>query len=123
MADKLSYLKFTNGEHIMQEQREHRRSSTEMSIRLFQNGSLQNLAKTQNLTSSGMFIQTDALLYPKDTLIDILLEDQCNSVCFKVEAKVIHRSLQGMGVEFLNPSSQQDVYEIMRLNEHPKVVA
>jgi len=107
----------------MQEQRGHHRSSTEMNIRLFQNGSLQNLAKTQNLTSSGMFIQTDALLFPKGTLLDIVLEDLNNSVCFKVQAKVIHRSLKGIGVEFLNPDGQQDVYKFMHLNEQPKVVA
>jgi len=107
----------------MQEQRGHHRSSTELNIRLFQSGSLQNLAKTKNITSSGMFIQTDALLFPKGTLLDVVLEDMDNAVCFKVEAKVIHRSLKGIGVEFLNPKDQYDLHDFNRLNEHPKVVA
>jgi len=107
----------------MQEQRQHRRSSTEMNIRIFQNGYLQNLAKSQNLTSDGMFIQTDALLFSKGTLLDVVFEDMNHSICYKVEARVVHRSLKGIGVEFLNHNGHTNIYKYINLDEQPKVVA
>ena len=84
----------------MDEKRGQCRSLKEFDIRLYQDGSFQKLAKSQNLNSSGMFIDTDALLFSKGSILEIVFENFKGSERFKVEAKVVHRSLKGIGVEF-----------------------
>ena len=84
----------------MQEQRKHRRSLNELLVRLYKNERFKALANTENLTSSGMFIQTDALLFPKNSSLVIVINDPENGKECCLGATVVHRSLKGIGVQF-----------------------
>ena len=89
----------------MKVQRKHNRSLKEMFVRLYKNKNLQALAKTENLTSSGMFIHTNSLLYPKNFLLDIIYDEPETGKQHCINAKVIHRSLKGIGVQFQHVST------------------
>lgn len=107
----------------MREQREEGRSSKELNIRLYQNGNLLGLVKTVNLTASGMFIQTDALLFPRGTQIDIVFDDPETSIRYCIPAQVIHRSLKGIGVKFQTQDISGENKNFKEILECTRVVA
>ncbi len=81
------------------------RDSKEIPIWLYQNDDLVTQAKTENLTDEGMCIKTNGLLFPKNTTIDIAFAPENNKPSNRRRAKVIHRSLNAIGIEFSKTKS------------------
>ena len=58
-------------------------------------------AHSINLSENGMYLVTDGLLFPKDTQIKLVFSDENTQEKF-VYGKVVHRTMQGIGVKFTN---------------------
>ena len=56
-----------------------------------------------------MFIQTDALLFPKNSSLVILFDDPESEKECCIEVKVVHRSMNGIGVQFLNTTASSSI--------------
>jgi len=95
----------------MRDQRKLNRSLKEMFVRLYKNEKTKVLAKTENLTSSGMFIQTDALLFPKNSSLVIIFDDPESEKECCIEVNVVHRSMNGIGVQFLHTTASSSISE------------
>jgi len=98
----------------MKEHRTSDRTAQSINVWLYKNESLAALARTQDLTASGMFIKTDVLLFPKNSYLEIVFDNKEETKRYRVSAKVVHRSLQGIGVSLENPKTEES-QEIQRL--------
>lgn len=79
------------------------RSATEIDVRLYEDTNLLALAKAKNHTSTGMFILTNSLLHPKGSSLNVSFEESKSSGTCSYTAKVIHRTINGIGVQFQSP--------------------
>ena len=98
----------------MKEHRTNDRTVQNISVWLYKNESLIALAKTQDITASGMFIKTNVLLFPKNSCLEIVFDNKDATKRHRVSARVVHRSLQGIGVTLENPKAEES-QEIQRL--------
>ncbi len=89
----------------MLNQRETYREPKEIVVRLFVSGNLISSARTLDVTPTGMFVRTGLLLFPKGKTIDVVFDGENHKKPHKVSATVIHRSLKGMGLEFIYQDS------------------
>ncbi len=76
------------------------RKAIEFTVRLYKNKALIGLAETLNFASTGLFIKTDALLFPKNSLLEIEFISEGFSKVNRIAAIVVHRSFEGIGVKF-----------------------
>lgn len=107
----------------MHERRNQVRSTITLDLRLYQDDNLQTLAKAKDITVAGMFIQVDSLLFPKNALIDIVFDDAIRKISYRLPAKVMHRSLHGIGVSFQPQGQEFDIDNFSHLVDFTKVVA
>ncbi len=102
----------------MKEHRMSGRTAQNINVWLYRNESLIALAKTQDLSLSGMFIKTNVLLFPKDSCLEIVFDNKEKTKRYRIPARVVHRSLQGVGVTLENPKTEESL-EIKRLLAKP----
>lgn len=76
------------------------RNTEEVNVWLYQNDSLVAMAKTENMTDDGMYIKTNGLLFPKNSSLDIAFTPENSRPKNRLPAKVVHRTLHGIGVKF-----------------------
>jgi len=98
----------------MKEHRTSDRTAQNINVWLYKNESLIALATTQDLSSSGMFIKTNVLLFPKNSRVDIVFDNKEETKRYRVPARVVHRSLQGIGITLENLETEESL-EIKRL--------
>ena len=88
-----------NSDCIMN-QRSKIRCCKEIDVWLYQNDNLIVMAKTENLTKDGMYIKTDGLIFPKDSAVEVAFLQENGKPKKHIKAKVVHRTLTGIGVTF-----------------------
>ncbi len=83
-------------------QRHASRHDESINVWLYQDNHLIAKAKTKNMTNEGMYINTNGLLFPKNSSVDISFEAENDKPLKRRKAKVVHRNLKGIGVTFVN---------------------
>jgi len=82
------------------ENRKCDRENLQITVRLYQDDTFVAAAKTQNITKGGMFINTDVLLFPKDSHLDVVFESPVGKSvkqhCYS--ATVVRRCWKGIGI-------------------------
>ena len=68
-------------------------------VSLYRDNELDSNTFTQNCSEHGMYIKTNGLLFPKESEIEIRYIGGKNQP-IKLHAKVVHRSLNGIGISF-----------------------
>ena len=93
-----------SGEILKLENRKSDREQKQIKVRLYQDNTFVTLATTNDITINGMFIRTDVLLFPKNSHLDVVLESQLfnSEKPIRYPATVVHRSLKGMGICFID---------------------
>jgi len=84
----------------MKEQRTNHRISKAMNVWLHKDDCLIALARTENITPSGMFIRADVMLFPKNCQLEVEFDGETSTMRYRVSAKVVHRCLKGVGIVF-----------------------
>jgi len=84
----------------MREHRKDFRSQKKMNVWIYRDQMLMGLARTVNFSSKGMFIKTDALRFPKSSELEVVFNDEHAEQRHCLVAKVVHRSMKGIGIEF-----------------------
>lgn len=79
-----------------------------MKVRLYRDSSLVALCKVHYAGFSGMFIRTDPLLFPKNTLVEVEFVDNAEQYgATKRSAVVTERSIHGIGLTFTDINKQR----------------
>ena len=97
----------------MKEQRTNDRISKAMDVWLYKDNCRIALARTKNIAPSGMFIRADVMLFPRDCQLEVEFDGETSIERHRVAAKVVHRSLKGMGIAFhmgAHPSSEKKIF-------------
>jgi hypothetical protein len=98
------------------EKRKFDREAKHIKVRLYQDDTFVTLAKTHDIGKNGMFINTDVLLFPKNSHLDVVLDSQLGDLSERTRysATVMHRSLRGMGIRLNNNALNEDLFEKVR---------
>ena len=92
---------------------EHRKQSREQvhqKVSLYKFGMLDSIAYTENYSDQGMYININGLLFPKNSELEILCTELNNNT-HRIVARVAHRDLSGIGVQFKNQEVEQQETE------------
>ena len=82
------------------ESRKCGREIKHINVRLYQGDTFVTLTKTRDITVAGMFINTDALLFPKNSSLDVVFDSPLDNSGsqHRYSATVVHRCLKGIGI-------------------------
>lgn len=89
----------------MKNDRETQRSLIEIDVRLYENSNFLALGRAINHSTCGMFIQTNSLLHPKGSSLNVSFNTPESSETCSFKARVVHRTINGIGVQFQHPLS------------------
>lgn len=83
-----------------------------MKVRLYRDSSLVALCKVLYVDFLGMFIETNPLLYPKNTFMELEFEDNANRYgpTKKFPVIVTNRTTAGLGLKFIDIDKQREQY-------------
>jgi len=81
--------------------RNRKRSDNYQKVSVHKNGMLDCNTYAKNYSDQGMYVVTNSLIYPKGSQLEITFDDE-NNVTRHAFAKVVHRDLYGIGVQFEN---------------------
>jgi len=102
------------------ENRKCDRENMQITVRIYQDDTFIAAAKTQDVTKGGMFINTDVLLFPKNSQIDVVFESPVGKSikrhCYP--ATVVRRCWKGIGVRLgiekdLSKKLQKEVLQVV----------
>jgi len=82
------------------EHRDYNRVAKETKVWLYKDNDIVALALSKNATSTGMFIKTNPLLFPKNSILHVAIDIDNAAKRSVIPATVVHRSLDGIGIEF-----------------------
>ena len=85
-----------------QDNRKFPRMQDDCDVLIYKENSLIVKAHTENCSECGVYLQTDGLLFPKDTSVKLVFSNE-GSQEKPVFGKVVHRTLRGVGIEFERP--------------------
>ena len=82
------------------ESRQYDRVLKNINVRLYQDDTFVNLSKTCDITVGGMFINTDPLLFPKNSNLNVVFDSPLDNSGrqHQYSATVVHRCLKGIGI-------------------------
>jgi len=83
------------------EKRKLQRRLMRLTVRLFQGDRLVITSKTHDVNAGGMFIDTDVLLFQKNSQLDIVIDSLRGDsrIQYRYPATVVHRCWKGIGVK------------------------
>ena len=86
------------------------RTLMQINVRLYHGDTFVTLAKTHDVTTGGMFINTDVLRFPKDSSLDVVLDASIDNKGKRrrYPAIVVHRCLRGIGIKICDTFISSD---------------
>ena len=99
------------GRYTKMESRQYDRELKHINVRLYHDNTFVNLSKTCDITVGGMFINTDPLLFPKNSSLNIVFDSPLGNSGrqHRYSATVVHRCLKGIGIR-LNDNNALNEY-------------
>jgi len=79
--------------------RQRPRVNKQQKISLYKANFRIGIAYTENVSDNGMYIKTNGLIYPPESMLEIAYLDDSRTYCLL--AKIVHRNRDGIGVKFV----------------------